>query len=81
MASTQQGSKAFSMSMNATKVLVAAEAQGVYKAEGHGVGTPAETALGRIELWQNVGHSASVSEVLEDCESAESNGRPREVGS
>ena len=31
-------------------VLVTAEAQGVHEAEGHGVGTPAETALGRVEL-------------------------------
>ena len=30
-------------------VLMAAEAQGVHKAEGHSVGTPAETALGRVE--------------------------------
>ena len=33
-------------------VLVTAEAQGVHEAEGHGVGTPAETALGRVELWK-----------------------------
>ena len=33
---------------------VTAEAQGVYEAESHGVGTKAETALGRVELW-NVG--------------------------
>ena len=35
-------------------VLVTAEAQGVHEAEGHGVGTPAETALRRVELWKNV---------------------------
>ena len=32
-----------------------AEAQGVHKAEGHSVGTPTETALGRVELWKYVG--------------------------
>ena len=36
-------------------VLVTAEAQGIHKAEGHSVGTPTETALGRIEFWKNVG--------------------------
>ena len=36
-------------------VLVTAEAQGIHKAEGHSVGTPTETALGRVELWKNVG--------------------------
>ena len=62
VASTQQESKAFLMSMNATKgVLVTAEAQGVHEAEGHGVGTPAETALGRVELWKNVRGNASVN--------------------
>ena len=51
------------MSMNATKgVVMAAEAQGVHKAEGHSVGTPAETALGRVELWKNVGRNASTSQ-------------------
>ena len=46
------------MSMNAAKnVLMAVEAQGVHEAEGHGVGTPAEAALGRVELW-NVGRNA-----------------------
>ena len=47
-------------------VLMAAEAQGVHEAEGHGVGTPTETALGRIELWKNVGRNASINQVLED---------------
>ena len=51
-------------------VLVAAEAQGVHEAEGHGVGTPAETALGRVELWKNVGRNASINQVLEESESA-----------
>ena len=41
-------------------VLVTAEAQGVHEAEGHGVGTPAETALGRVELWKNVGATSSL---------------------
>ena len=36
-------------------VLVTAEAQGVYEAEGHGVGTPAETALGKCRVVENVG--------------------------
>ena len=56
-----------------------AEAQGIHKAEGHGVGTPAETALGRVELWKNVGGNASVNEVLENFESAgcERNGAVR----
>ena len=51
-------------------VLVAAEAQGVHEAEGHGVGTPAETALGRVKLWKNVGRNASIDQVLEKFESA-----------
>ena len=51
-------------------VLMAAEAQGVHKAEGHSIGTPAETAVGRVELWKNVGRNARVNEVLENFESA-----------
>ena len=51
-------------------MLVTAEAQGVHEAEGHGVGTPAETALGRVELWKDVGGNASVNEVLKKFESA-----------
>ena len=52
-------------------VLMTAEAQGVHEAEGHGVGTPAETALERVELWKKVGGgNASVNEVLENFESA-----------
>ena len=51
-------------------VLVAAEAQGVHEAEGHGVGTPAETALGRVELWKNVGRNASTDQVFEEFEIA-----------
>ena len=51
-------------------VLVEAEAQGVHKAEGHNVGTPAETALGRVELWKNVGRNASIDQMLEEFESA-----------
>ena len=47
-----------------------AEAQGVHEAESHGVGTPAETALGRVELWKNVGGNASANEVLKKFESA-----------
>ena len=48
VASTQQESKAFSNVDERDKgVLVTAEAQGIHKAEGHSVGTPAETALGR----------------------------------
>ena len=60
-------------------VLVAAEAQGVHKAEGHGGGTAVETALGRVELWKNVGGNASVNEVLEKTKSAgcERNGAVR----
>ena len=60
-------------------VLVTAEAQGIHKAEGHSVGTKAETALGRVELWKNVGSNASVNEVLENFESAgcERNGAVR----
>ena len=76
VASTQQESKAFLMSMIAS-VLVTAEAQGVHEAEGHGVGTPAETALGRVELWKNVGGNASVNEVFKKFESAR---RERNVG-
>ena len=51
-------------------VLVAAEAQGLHKAEGHSIGTPTETALGRIELWKNVWRNASIDQVLKDFESA-----------
>ena len=40
-------------------VLMPAEAQGVHEAEGHGVGTPAEAALGSVELW-NVGRNAQI---------------------
>ena len=60
-------------------VLVTAEAPGIHKAEGHSVGTPAETALGRVELWKNVGGNASINEVLENFESAgcERNGAVR----
>ena len=50
--------------------LVAAEAQGVHKAEGHSAGTRAETALGRVELRKNVGRNASINQVLEEFESA-----------
>ena len=57
--------------MNATKVcLVTAEAQGVHEAEGHSVGTPAETALARVESWENVGRNASANEVLKKFENA-----------
>ena len=42
-------------------VPMAAEAQGVHKAVGHGVGTSTETALGRVELWKNVGRNASIN--------------------
>ena len=49
-------------------VLMAAEVHGVHKAEGHGVGTPAKTALGRVELWKNVGRNASINQVLENRE-------------
>ena len=60
-------------------VLVTAEAQGIHKAEGHSVGTPAETALGRVELWKNVGGNASINQVLENTERAgcERNGAVR----
>ena len=60
-------------------MLVTAEAQSVHEAEGHGVGTPVETALGRVELWGNVGGNASVNEVLKNFESArrERNGAVR----
>ena len=51
-------------------VHVAAEAQGVHEAEGHSVGTPAETALGRVKLWKNVGRNASTDQVLKKFESA-----------
>ena len=51
-------------------VLMAAEARGVHKTEGHSVGKPAETALGRVELWKNVGRNASIDRVLENFESA-----------
>ena len=47
-------------------VLVTAEAHGIHKAEGHSVGTPMETALGRIELWKNVGSNASIDQVLKN---------------
>ena len=36
-------------------VLVTAEAQGIHKAEGHSVGTPAEPALGSFRVVENVG--------------------------
>ena len=42
-------------------VFVAAKVQGVHKAACHGVGTPAETALGRLELWKNVECNASIN--------------------
>ena len=56
-----------------------AEAQGIHKAEGHNIGTPAETALGRVELWKNVGGNASRDQVLKNFESAgcERNGAVR----
>ena len=38
-------------------VLVTAEAQGVDKAEGHSFDTPAETALGRVELSEDEGRA------------------------
>ena len=55
------------------------EAQGIHKAEGHSVGTPAETAVGRVELWKNVGGNASIDQVLKNFESArcERNGAVR----
>ena len=52
-----------------------AEAQSVHEAEGHGVDTPAETALGSVELWKNVGGKASVNEVLKKFQS-----KTREMG-
>ena len=67
-------------------VLVTAEAQGIHKAEGHSLGIPAETALGRVDLWKNVcvcgevgGGNASINQVLENFESAgcERNGAVR----
>ena len=60
-------------------MLVTAEAQAIHKAEGQSVGTPAETALGRVELWENVGRNASINQVLENFESAgcERNGAVR----
>ena len=80
MAFTQQESKAFLMSTERDKgVLVTTEAQGIHKAEGHSVGTPAETALGRVELWKNVGGDACIDQVLKNFESAgcERNGAVR----
>ena len=49
-------------------VLMATEAQGVHKTEGHSVGTSAETAVETVELWKNVGRNAD--QVLENFESA-----------
>ena len=43
-------------------VLMAAEAQGVHETEGHGVGTPAEAALGRVQLWKDVGRNVSIDQ-------------------
>ena len=56
-----------------------AEAQGNHKAEGHSVGTPTETALGRIELWKNVASNANIHQVLKNFEGAgcERNGAVR----
>ena len=45
----------FDVSERGKGVLMAAQAQGVHEAEGHGVGTPAEAALGRVEFWKDVG--------------------------
>ena len=59
-------------------VLMAPEAQGVHKAEGHSVGTPAETALGRVELWKNVGRKEErTDQALDNCERRK---RRREMG-
>ena len=49
---------------------MAAEAQGVHEAESHGVSTPAEAALGRVQLWQDVGRDASTNQVLENFKGA-----------
>ena len=43
-----------------------ADAHGIHKTEGHSVGTPMETAPGRIELWKNVGSNASIDQVLKN---------------
>ena len=51
-------------------MLVATEAQGVHETENHGVGTPTEAALGRVQLWKDVGRNASIDQVLENFESA-----------
>ena len=59
-------------------MLVTAEAPGIHKTEGHSVGTPAETALGRVELWKNVGSNASIDKVLKNFEDARESS---EVGS
>ena len=37
---------------------------------GHCVGSPAETALKRVELWKNVGRNVSIDHVLENFKSA-----------
>ena len=34
------------------------------------VGTPAKTALGRVELWKNMGCNARINPVLDNFESA-----------
>ena len=61
---------------------MAAEAPGVHKDEGHSVGTQAETAVGWVELWKNMGRNASVNQVFENIESArrERNGTLRIKG-
>ena len=55
VASTQQESKAFLMSMNAAKVCSWRHQR---------------KPLGRVELWKNVGRNASIDQVLENFESA-----------
>ena len=49
---------------------MAVEAQGVHEAKNRGFGTPAEAALGRVELWQDVGRDASINQVLENFKGA-----------
>ena len=41
-----------------------------HKGNSHGVSPPAEVALGRVELWQDVRRNASINEVLENFKGA-----------
>ena len=44
--------------------------EGIHETEDHGIGTPVEATLGRVQLRKDVGRNTSMDEVLEHFESA-----------